>query len=103
MNPATKTTSFQPLRGNTDGALELAIAHFGPRLRHAARKIAKGDLDVADDLYQRAITQLWMLDPSRFDEDDDGYVWRSMVSRMLNARRDAERDPTRAPLAKRFP
>lgn len=94
---------FQPLRGDTTGELERAIAHFNRRLRRAAEKVAKGDLDLAEDLYQVAIAQLWEHDPSRFDDDDEAYLWTSMVNRMLMARRDKEEgDPTRPPLALRF-
>src|SRR5436309_1766426 len=93
---------FQPLRGDTTGELQLVIARLDDRLRRAARTIAEGDRDLADDLYEVAVTQLWEMDPSRFDQDDEGYLWRSMVNRMLNARRDDGGDPTRAPLALRF-
>ena len=104
MNAAKMNGPFQPLRGDTVGALELAVAHFGPRLRRASRVVARGDKDLAKDFYQIAITQLWELDPSRFDKDDEGYLWQAMMNRMLMARRDHEEgDPTRPPLALRFP
>jgi DNA-directed RNA polymerase specialized sigma24 family protein len=103
IKPAQTLTRFQPLRGDTAGALHLAIARFDRHLRRAAEKLARGDIDVANDLYQVAITHLWELDPARFDRDDEGYLWKSMVSRMLNARRNNQRDPTRPPLALRFP
>ncbi|MFL5615413.1 MAG: sigma factor [Gemmatimonadaceae bacterium] len=94
---------FQPLRGDTAGELERAITHFDGRLRRAAEKLARGNLDLAEDLYQVAITQLWEHDPSRFDADDEAYLWTAMVNRMLMARRDKEEgDPTRPPLALRF-
>jgi DNA-directed RNA polymerase specialized sigma24 family protein len=102
MRRATTRPNFQPLRGNTVGELEAAIAHFNGRLRRAARAIADDDADLAEDLYQAAITQLWELDPARFDEDDEPYLWRSMVNQMLKGRREIE-DPTRAPLALRIP
>jgi len=95
---------FQPLRGNTTLELELAVERLRPRLRRAARAIAEGDSDLAKDFYQIAIAHLWELDPARFDDDDAAYLWRALVNRMLNARRDGgENDPTRAPLALRFP
>lgn len=100
----TKTTAvFQPLRGDTVGELELAIERFDKRLRRAAGVVSGGEADVAEDLYQLAIAELWELDPARFDRSDDGYLWRAMMKRMLMVRRGAERDPTRAPLALRFP
>ena len=103
MTDTTIRPPFQPLRGNTTLALELAIERLRPRLRHAARAIANGDAHAAADFYQLAITHLWELDPARFDEDDAAYLWRALVNRMLNARRDGEEgDPTRAPLALRF-
>lgn len=103
MNTVDATSILQPLRGDTAGELERAIAHFGTRLRHAAEKVARGNLDLAEDLYQVAITQLWEHDPSRFDDDDEAYLWTAMVNRMLMARRDKEEgDPTRPPLALRF-
>ena len=103
MNRSKITASFQPLRGSTVGALELAIARFERRLRHAARVVAAGDRDVAEDFYQAAIDELWELDPARFDTDDDGYLWQAMMNRMLKSRRGGEGDPTRPPLALRFP
>lgn len=103
MNDITIRPPFQPLRGNTALELELAIERLGPQLRRAARAIANGNADVAKDFYQLAITHLWELDPSRFDDDDAAYVWRALVNRMLNACRDGEEgDPTRPPLALRF-
>lgn len=102
MIPNETTRVFQPLRGDTAGEFELAVAHFGKRLRRAADKIAHGDLDVAEDLYGAAITLLWEHDPSRFDEADEAYLWTSMVNAMLMARREGATDPTRAPLALRF-
>ena len=104
MNHARTKPGFQPLRGNTVGELEKAIAHFHQRLRHTARSIAGGDADLAKDMYQIAITHLWELDPSRFDDSDEAYVWRSLVTRMLMVRRDNEKpNPTRPPFALRFP
>jgi DNA-directed RNA polymerase specialized sigma24 family protein len=94
---------FEPLHGDTAGELKLAIARFDSRLRHAARAMADADDDVAEDLYQIAITHLWELDPSRFDRDDDGYLWQSMIRRMGKGRRAEEGDPLRPPLALRFP
>jgi len=103
MSAATIKPSFQPLRGNTILELQLAIERLGPRLRRAARTIANGDADLAEDFYQAAITELWEHDPSRFDDDDEAYLWTAMVNRMLMARRDhKEGDPTRPPLALRF-
>lgn len=96
--------AYQPLRGNTIGELNRAIERFEKRLWRAARLIAGGDKDRAEDLYQMAITELWELDPARFDAEDDGYLWQAMMKRMLMARReDAKADPTRPPLALRFP
>jgi DNA-directed RNA polymerase specialized sigma24 family protein len=103
MSAATIKPSFQPLRGNTILELQLAIQRLGPRLRRAARTIANGDADLAEDFYQAAITELWELDPARFDDDDAGFLWRALVNRMLKSRRDNEEgDPTRPPLALRF-
>jgi DNA-directed RNA polymerase specialized sigma24 family protein len=102
MMPDESTRVFEPLRGDTARAFERAVTHFGHRLRRAARKIAHGDLDVAEDLYAAAIARLWEHDPSRFDEDDEAYLWTSMINQMLMARRDNAGDPTRAPLALRF-
>jgi len=85
-------------------ALPLVIARFEAPLRHAARKLAGGDKDLAKDFYQLAITELWELDPARFDRDEDGYLWQSMINRMLMARREIRKgEPTRPPLALRFP
>lgn len=103
MTPARRKPAFRPLRGNTAGELERTMMRFNTRIRRVARMIANGDADLAEDLYEAAMTQLWELDPARFDADDDGYLWQSMIRRMLNARRNGERpDPTRPPLALRF-
>jgi len=103
MNLSTTNAPFQPLRGNTIGELQLTIASFETRLRRAAQVLAEGETALAEDLYQAAITQLWEHDPSRFDLEDDGYLWQSMINRMLMARRADGGNPTRPPLALRFP
>jgi DNA-directed RNA polymerase specialized sigma24 family protein len=104
MNPVKRGAAFQPLRGNTVVALERAVARFERRLRCAARLIAGGDAAYAKDLYQVAITELWELDPARFDPDEDGYLWQAMMNRMLKAQRDdARRNPIRPPVALRLP
>jgi DNA-directed RNA polymerase specialized sigma24 family protein len=104
MNPARTKSAFRPLRGNTVGELERSIVRFERRLRRAARLIAGGDTDYAKDLYQVAITELWELDPARFDPDEDGYLWQAMMKRMLKAYRDdARSNPIRPPVALRFP
>ena len=103
MNPARIKPAFQPLRGNTARALELAIARFERRLRYVARLIAEGDKEHAKDLYEVAITELWELDPARFDTDDDGYLWQAMTRRMFTAHRDHLRNnPIRPPVALRL-
>jgi hypothetical protein len=104
MNRAKPSASFQPLHGDTVGELDATIARFERRLRRAARLLAVGDVDMSEDFYQIAIAELWELDPARFDRGEDGYLWQAMVKRMLMARRDDETgDPTRPPLALRFP
>lgn len=100
---SSMNTTFEPLRADTNRELELTIARLEKRLRHAARMVAEGDADLADDLYQRAITYLWELDPSRFDAEDEGYLWQSLVNRMIDGRRADEGNPTRPPLALRYP
>jgi len=102
MNSIGTNARFQPLRGNTAREFERAVERFKKRLRLAAQRVAEGNIDLAEDLYQVAITHLYELDPARFDADDEAYLWRSMVHRMLNARRGDDRDPTRAPMALRF-
>jgi DNA-directed RNA polymerase specialized sigma24 family protein len=104
MKPGERGAAYKPLRGNTVVALERAVERFERRLRRAARLIAGGDADAANDLYQLAITELWELDPARFDPDDDGYLWQAMMKRMLKAYRDdARSNPIRPPVALRFP
>ena len=88
MNSAQRRAPLHPLRGYTVRALEASIARLEYRLRLAAEMIAFGDLDLADDLYQAAIAHLWELDPSRYEEDDEAYLWRSMLNEMKNARRN---------------
>ena len=104
MNPFKRGAAFQPLRGNTVGALERAIERFERRLWRAARLIAGGDNDAAEDLYQVATAELWELDPARFEPDDDAYLWQAMMKRMLKAHRDdRRRNPIRPPVALRLP
>ena len=104
MNAIKRGAAFLPLRGNTVGALERAIERFERRLWRAARLIAGADKDVAEDLYQVAIAELWELDPARFDADDDAYLWQAMMKRMLKTHRDdMRRNPIRPPAALRLP
>lgn len=104
MSAMRTNRTFRPLRGDTIGELERATKRFDKRLRRAARIIAGDDRDYAADLYQAAMTELWELDPARFDPDEDGYLWQSMINRMLMVQRVARRvDPTRPPWAVRIP
>jgi DNA-directed RNA polymerase specialized sigma24 family protein len=65
----------------------LCAAHdrLWPLLRSIAMSLANDDEDFADDLTQEAFIKLWELDPSRFDEADQAYLKRALVTRMLDA------------------
>jgi DNA-directed RNA polymerase specialized sigma24 family protein len=69
----------------SERALRAAARAFSPRLQVAARKIARGNLDLADDLEQEALIRLWELDPTRFDyanAEDRLFIHRALVNRM---------------------
>lgn len=94
----------EPLEGDTDRGLEQSVEKLRPFLRRVARVLALGDRDVAADLYQLAITFLWKLDPSRFDEHDgreQTFLYRSLVNHMRNAMA-AEAKSRHHPLVPRF-
>jgi hypothetical protein len=66
-----------------------ALVRLLPFLRQKASRIAGGDPQLEGDLTQEALIELWEIDASRFDEDDQVYLKRALVHRMLDA---AERD-----------
>jgi len=66
-----------------------AVARLTQYLRMIARRIADGDKHFEDDLVQEALVELWEIDASRFDESDQMYLKRSLVTRMI---RTAERE-----------
>jgi DNA-directed RNA polymerase specialized sigma24 family protein len=51
-------------------------------LRRAARVFAGGDPDLAEDMVQEALIELWDLDFSRFDADDDRELRKVLIGRM---------------------
>ena len=53
------------------------------RIRNQARKIARGDLDLADDLAQEAFWKLSEFDTTKIVNSAPGYLWRTLYDHML--------------------
>jgi hypothetical protein len=66
-----------------------ALKRLLPYLRQRASRIAGGDPQLEGDLTQEALIELWEIDASRFDEDDQPYLKQALVRRMYHA---AERE-----------
>jgi ABC-type transporter Mla MlaB component len=62
-----------------------ALVRLLPYLRQQASRIAGGDPWLEGDLTQEALIELWEMDASRFDEDDQVYLKRALVHRMIDA------------------
>ena len=75
------------------GAFHAALVRLRDYIAWRAKQLACGDADLADDLAQEATVHLWELDPSRFAEEDQLYLRRSLVNRMIDLAR-AERAKT---------
>jgi hypothetical protein len=88
--PRSSTGPFPPQHVYGEGlAFAAAMARLEEYLRKIAFRIAAGDAEFADDLVQEARIELWEIDASRFDEADQMYLKRALVTRMI---RSAERE-----------
>ena len=66
-----------------------ALVRHLPWIRRIAQRIAGDDVHFEGDLAQEALIELWEIDASRFDEDDQMYLKQVLARRMIDA---AERD-----------
>ena len=53
-----------------------------PLLRRAARTLSRGDRQLADDMVQEALIELWELDVTRFDAADEKVLRKVLYDRM---------------------
>jgi hypothetical protein len=74
---------------DTADAVPDALAQHDALIRFAARRLAKRDSLLEDDLIQEAAIHLWELDPSRFDASDVWFIERELIRRM---KREAKRE-----------
>jgi DNA-directed RNA polymerase specialized sigma24 family protein len=76
-----------------DQALVQALGHDG-LVRTMAERLAGDDPDLADDLLQEGMIQLWAVDPTRIDRMDEGgrrFLRRVMVNHMRNVAKEHRR------------
>lgn len=57
------------------------------RITRLARRIARGDMDFADDLAQEALCKLAEFDLERVSRNAEGCIWRVVRDHMLNVYR----------------
>ena len=70
-------------------AFEAASDRLRPMIERVAAALAGADDLFRQDLVQEGLVAIWDLDPSRFDEADEGYFRRAVAVRMrLAARRE---------------
>lgn len=74
-------------------AFHAALIRLRDYIARRAEELAFGDADLADDLAQEGTVCLWELDPSRYGEEDQLYLRRSIMNRMTDLAR-AERAET---------
>lgn len=74
---------------DTAAELPRALAQHRKHIHFSARRLARRDSMLQEDLIQEAAIRLWEMDPSRFDADDAEYVERELQRRMSHA---AQRD-----------
>ena len=67
---------------DTRDAIVDTVLKYRKFIRYAAVMLAREELDLVDDLEQEAFILLWEIDPSRFDDEDGGYLLRAIFKRM---------------------
>lgn len=72
-------------------AYGLAVERMTPMINKVARSLAQGDTQLFDDYVQEARIAIWDLDPARFDETDEKYFRRAVVTYMRMAARRERR------------
>lgn len=88
--PSEPDVPFAPHRVHGEArAFGVASVRLMSYVRSMARRIAQGDAQFEEDLVQEAQIELWEIDASRFDEEDQMYLKRALVTRMIKA---AERE-----------
>jgi len=80
------TTRAQQVATESDDAYRAALARLDPIARRMAHDLAKGMRYHEEDLLQEGLTELWELDPSRYEVDEDEVLVSAMMNRMQRAR-----------------
>jgi DNA-directed RNA polymerase specialized sigma24 family protein len=69
---------------------EVAVRWF-PVLKRAARWLSRGDVQLASDMVQEALIDLWERDVTRFDASEEKVLKKILRDRMKHVR-DSERE-----------
>lgn len=72
---------------DTADAVPGALAEHDALIRSAAKRHAKKDSDLEEDLIQEAAIRLWELDPTRFDAGDRWFLEQELVRHIRRARK----------------
>jgi DNA-directed RNA polymerase specialized sigma24 family protein len=72
---------------DTADAVPEALAQHGALIRSAARRHAKRDSDLEEDLIQEAAIRLWELDPTRFDAGDRWFLEQELLRHIRRERK----------------
>jgi hypothetical protein len=86
--PARVAVAYRQRRVFAEGlAFSLAAERLMPVLRRAARVISRGDYQLAQDMEQEALIDLWDYDISRFDAESEEALKKVLADRMRLVRR----------------
>lgn len=73
-------------------AMAVAVRDRLPLLRRAARVLSRGDWQLAEDMVQEAIIELWDRDPSRYAAEDERLLRKILFDEMKIVRLRDRRD-----------
>jgi hypothetical protein len=91
--PRRVAVAYRQRRVFAEGlAFSLAAERLRPVLRRAARVLSRSDYQLAQDMEQEALIDLWEYDISRFDAEGEEVLKKVLADRMRLVRRRERRD-----------
>jgi DNA-directed RNA polymerase specialized sigma24 family protein len=91
--PRRVAVAYRQRRVFAEGlAFSLAAERMRPVLERSARVISRGDYQLAQDMVQEALIDLWDFDISRYDAEGENVLKKVLADRMRLVRRQERRD-----------